>query len=364
MKGSFRPVALGIALAALSAGAARAEGSLAVWDSAGQLLGGFGYRDNVLRSSVASDGGAFYQTSGDASLMRLTEEGSLLVFYLLGEDIRYFDVPMINYEQFLSGTAEWSVPVGETHEAGLAATYLHQHQVLDVSETEVDQRRLLVMGHGTSLQPRWKVALNDHLDFRLDTTAMRQIYEQDLDDYWEGDGRASLAYGYGNRSELSVALQNLHRYYDTREQYDAAGNPVAGSSLAYARNELSSKWSHYFDAVRHWRATSRLAYMESRDNGSGYFDYNRLLFRQQLRWDHGKWMVAANARFGWYRYALQRVDGNRRERSYAVADVRIERKLGSRWLLYLAAEQEWNASNDPLDEYNSWMAGGGAGIDF
>ena len=44
--------------------------------------------------------------------------------------------------------------------------------------------------------------------------------------------------------------------------------------------------------------------------------------------------------------------------------LRVERRLGKHWLLYALAEREWNMSNDPVEEYNDWMAGGGVGVEF
>jgi hypothetical protein len=58
------------------------------------------------------------------------------------------------------------------------------------------------------------------------------------------------------------------------------------------------------------------------------------------------------------------VDSERRERSYATLDLRVERRLGKHWFVYASAEGDWNESNDPVDEYNDWMAGAGVGIEF
>lgn len=340
------------------------ETNLAVWDVTGQALVAIGYRDNVLRSSVAIENSGFIQSSLDASLMRLSTSGSLFMFYLLGEDTRYFDAPSVNYEQFFSGTAHYSVPIGSRNEAGLEANYLYQHQILDVSETEVFLRRVLVLGHGAGVRPHWKHSFNETWDVQLEGAAFRQIYETELDDYWEADGKLNLTYNYGNRSEASISYQLLHRFYDTREQFDESGMAVANTSLDYRQNEVSGQWRHNWDAARHWRTTSRVGYMLNRDNGSGYFDYERLLLRQQIRWGNSLWNIKANARFGWYLYKLQEFENDRLERSYVSLDLRVERRLGEHWMLHAVVEREWNMSNDPLDEYRGWMASFGVGFEL
>ena len=139
---------------------------------------------------------------------------------------------------------------------------------------------------------------------------------------------------------------------------------IPDTSLVYRQQEIGAQWRHNFDEARHWRMMSKLSYMVNRDSGSGYFDYARLLFSQQLRWTNPRWEIKANARFGSYDYGVQRIGTEPLERSYAMLDVRIERRIGKRWLLYTAAERSWNISNDPLDEYRDWMASGGAGFEF
>lgn len=199
---------------------------------------------------------------------------------------------------------------------------------------------------------------------QLQGTAFRQFYADALDDFSEAAGRLSLIRSYARRSEVSVSYQSRHRFYDTREQFDSFGVIVPDTHLIYWQNELAAQWRHYWDAARHWRTLTRASYMWSRDNGSGYFDYDRVLLSQQLRWADRGWEVVANARFGWYFYKAQRIGDERRERSYVAADVRVERRLLKHWLLYVAAEHEWNNSNDPLDEYRDWVASGGVCFEF
>lgn len=351
-------------LGALAWAEAARAASVAVWDTSVRATGGLGYRDNVLRSSFAPEGGGFFLTSADLSVLRLTDTGSLFSFFLLGEDTRYFDVPAVGYEQYVSGQAEVTTPVGERNEAGVAANYLYQHQILDVSETEAIRRRVLVEGHGATVRPHWKHTVAEGWAVQLEGALMRQVYESELDDYWEGSGRLSLIREYGNRSEASLACQALLRPYDTREQYDASGADQPGTDLEYRQREIAGRWRHHWDAARRWRTTSKLGYMNSQDNGSGYFDYDRIQLSEQVRWGNPVWEIKATARGGWYSYPVQQVGNERLERSYVVIDGRIERRLGKNWLLYAVAEHEWNLSNDPLGEYETWMAGGGAGFEF
>jgi len=357
-----------LALAIATISAAKAATNLppsAVWDNTAQVTTGFGYRDNALKSSVATESSAFVNVAADASFLRLADSGAYLTFFLLGDHTQYFDAPSLDCEQFFLGTAQYVTPIGIREEAGGQFNYLYQHQILDVSETEAVLTRVLVDGHTFTLQPHWKHMLSDIWAVKLEGLGLRQMYAGELDDYWDGSGRLSLIRTYGNRSEISLSYQSLLRFFDTREQFDNYGVIIPGTSLYYWQHEIVGRWRHHWDTDRHWRTTSKLSYMFNRDNGSGYFDYDRLLFSEQLRWAAENWEVKANVRLGWYYYYQeQQVANEGLKRSYVVLDVRVERRIWKHGLLYAVVEREWNNSNDPLEDYDDWMAGGGIGLEF
>lgn len=356
-------VLLGI-ISAATFGQSAYQEPVTVWDTTVAVSGALGYRNNVLRSSVIEENSLFFMTSLDASLMRLSESDSFFMLYFFGEDIRYFDSPSVNYEQFFTIAAQGAVPVFGNDEVGANVDYLYQHQIYDASETQVDQRRILVLAHSLSLRPYWTHFLNAGWEMRLAAGAFRQVYEQELDDYSEADAQIGLTRKYGRRSEITATYQYLQRIYDTREQFDEDGFIIPGTDLFYTQNNLSGYWKRYWDEARNWRTITRISGMMNQDNGSGYFDYNRLLLKQQVRWDNGKWDIKSNARFGWYLYGVQQVAGEDRERSYALLDLRIERRLGAYWNVFTTGEYEWNFSNDPRNKYNTWMVHAGLGVEF
>lgn len=336
----------------------------AVWDNTARVTTGFGYKDNVMRTSVAPESSGFFNVSADASLIRFAENGAYLTFFVLGDDTRYLDALSVNYEQVFSGLARAVAPLGTRDEVSGQFSYLYQHQVVDVSETEAVLTRMLVDGHTFTLRPYWKHTLTPGWAVQVEAAGLRQLYGEDLSDYWEGAGRLSVIHNYGHRSEVLLGYQSKLIWYDSREESDAEGVAIPDTSLVYWQHEIGSQWRHHWDEARHWRTTTKLSYMFNQDNGSGYFDYNRVLFNQQLRWANPLWEIKGGVRAGWYYYTVKQIGDEQLERSYVVLDVRIERRLGKHWLLYAVAEREWSMSNDPLEEYNDWMAGGGVGVEF
>jgi hypothetical protein len=337
---------------------------LAVWDTTARVTAGLGYRENVLRSSIAPESSAFFNTSVDASFMRFTESGAYVTFFVLFDDTQYFDAPSVDYERFFSATLQAAAPIGPNDELGGQGNYLYQHQVVDLSETETLRSRMLVDGYTYMLRPYWKHTFDGSWAFQVEPEIVRQLYSGDISGYWAPAAGVRLIRSYGHRSELSLYGQAKYIEYDSREEFDSAGLAIPNTSLVYQQKEAGGQWRHNFDKERHWRTTSRLSYMSSQDSGSGYFDYSRSQVSQQLRWKNARWEIKSGARLGWYNYPEQKVGSEHFERSSIALDVRIERRLGKHWLLYSLAEHEWSMSNDALEQYNNWMVGGGAGYEF
>lgn len=337
---------------------------LALWDVSLRASLGGGYRGNVLLSSVRPEGSSFVEATGDFSAIRVSESGSSFTFFVLGELQRYLETEEVKNEGILFAVARAEAPVDDASVIGGQFQYLYQNQILDVSETEVELRRARVLGHGLSLTPHWEHTLGERWSMKLEGTALRQIFEEELDDYWEGFGRLSLDYAYGHRSQVSLAYELRQRFYDTREQYDSGGTPVAGTSLVYRYHEAGGEWRHYWDAEQHWRTTLRAGVLRNDDNGSGYFNYDRVQVSAQARWRQGRWDARLQGRAGWYWYPNQFVLGEERVRSLYTLDLRVQYQLNAHWWVYAAASREWNLSNEPLEEYYDWIASGGLGLEL
>jgi hypothetical protein len=338
--------------------------SLVLWDKTLNVSVGGGYRDNVLRTSVAPESSAFFSSSADFSLIRLSESGAQWTFFGMGEDIRYFDSKSVPKEQFFSGTGQFQIPLGLHNRLGAVANYLYQNQVIDVSETEVNLSRVFVEGHSASFMPEWQYLFTPALRLKINGAMLRQIYVSELDDYWEGGGRIGLVYKFGPRSEVWLGYESRHRFFDTRTQTDSEGFSIPDTSLVYWQHEIGTGWKHYWDEKRHWRTTTKVGLLLNRDNGSGYFDFERWQVAQQIRWQSGPWLATANGRLGYYHYSVQTFADEHRERAYYGVDLRLERRLGKYVYLFAGGEREWDFSNDPLDEYKDWMATLGVGVEY
>lgn len=348
----------------LSAAPATNGSPVAVWDVSARAEVGGGYKHNVLLTSVAPENSSFVSVAADISFIRLSETGSEFTMFFLGEDRRYFDVPSVNGESFVSGTIQLARPLGPRDKLGIELSALYQNQVMDVSETETNLTRLLVEGIGISLKPKWNHTLGPGWETRLEAFGGPQLYAGEVDSYWEAGGKLTLVRTYGHKSELSMNFQSLHWLYDDREQTDLQGQPVPGTTLAFWRPEVFGQWRHNWDAQKRWTTTTKVGLLWNQDNGSGYWNYDRVALSQKVRWRQGGWEIVAGARVGWYLYAVQSVGEERRKRLYATLDFRVERRLGKHWFVYASGESDWNWSNQSLDQYSDWTAGTGIGREF
>jgi hypothetical protein len=337
---------------------------VAVWDTSARAEVGGGYKHNVLLTTVAPENSPFLSVAGDISFIRLSETGSEFTMLFMGEGRWYADAPSAEREGFVSATLQFARPLGADDKLGIELGVLGQDQVMDVSETETNLSRLLVQGIGISMRPRWTHQFSPGWELRLEAVGGPQLYSGEVDSYSEAGGKLSLVRNYGRRSEVSITFQSLHWLYEDREQSSVEGQLIPGSRLVFWRPEVFAQWRHNWDEQKRWTTTTKLGWLRNLDNGSGYWDYDRLALSQKLRWRNSGWEISVGARIGCSLYRVQTVGTESREREYATAELRVERRLGKHWFAYVSGESDWNWSNQPLDQYSDWTGGGGIGREF
>ena len=363
------------------------ELDLSIWDKSVNLRGAFGYKDNVLLSTVDKQDSAFWQTTLDVMLLRADlETGANLTLFLTAEDRRYFADIEVEKEQLVLLQGKYERPInGEWFWSG-TAQYMYVDQVFDASATEQLLETLPVKSHNYQLTPAIGRNLPWQSRLELRFVGERQHFNEPLDDYWEVGPQFVWTKSYGNKSELVASYTYDHRLYDSREQMEvvlegenfAVLRPVPDTSLSYHQNEFEIGLNHSFDEARHWRSRSRFLFEINNDNGTGYYDYNRYRLSQRFGYYGDDWHATIEGRILHYDYDVQPVaeilsdptlpavvnpNEIRSNWEYLVA-VHAEKNIWRKLTLFGDVEYEVVESNYSLEEYNVTTVMGGVDWEF
>jgi hypothetical protein len=343
------------------------EFKIKAWEATYSVRGLGGYKDNVLLSGVRPEGSGFAVLGADVFLMRLPIDGPEVSVLLSAEDRHYFEVAEANEEATVVANASVKQRLGEGWLASVQGQYFFMNQVFDASLTEVDVGVVVARGHGLSGRPGVSRSLGygTWLDFEYPFT--RQYFDTPLDNYWEGAARLALRHGFGVRSEVGVSYENGWRAYDTRERVTAEGVAEAGTRLGYEVQRAEASWRQHWDARKRWRTVLRLGLESNKDDGSGYFDYQRCYVSGQVRFQGWGWEAQVQASYGDYGYAVQTVgDGDNSLRSKGLYGfgARVARGLGHGFKGYAEYEFERSVSNRAIDEYQVSTVSGGIEWEF
>jgi hypothetical protein len=281
-------------------------------------------------------------------------DGTQVLLLVNAEDIRFFNSDGPDKEQTVVALASVEKDFGRLWKAGLAVQYLYQDLVFDVSTTEIDLKGVKVQAHGVTARPSVRRELGSELAVELESSLTRQSFIAPLDDYWEGGPKLTLEHEYKPAGKISLSYEFLWRDYETRTARTIAGDPLAGVSLSFMRQDWQLAWQHRWDRKQRWRTTTRLGFGRNTDSGSGYFDYNRYRVSQQLRYVTGLWEAKVQFRFDHYYFPVQTAvapEPTRRTQDRIGVSLLGERKLGKSWKLYVQFDHEQSLSNRPREDY-------------
>src|SRR6266542_321477 len=246
------------------------------WEHDLSLRTGAGYRDNIALASQSPKESAFIATGLELIFLRLPQDNTQFTFFLSADDLRYLSSGPVDKEQTAFAQALVETELGSAWRGSLAAEYLYQDQVVDVSVTEPGLTTIPIKGHTAIVRAGLRRDFADSYWVMVEMPVQWQFFHEPLDDYSEYGPRLTLGRTYGHQSELSVRYEVTRRLYDHEPLRDAKGVPVPNSRRESTQHDARLTWKHYWDTQRRWRTTTKLGARQSEDNGSGYFDYSKL----------------------------------------------------------------------------------------
>ena len=341
--------------------ALRAASLPSFWGTSGALRLVTGYRDNVLLSPFNPVSAPLVGAGADFIVNRLPADGTEVTLFATAEYTVFLNAPEAEPEALVLAQASLTRELGNRWKGGVAGEYVFLHQVFDVSVTEAELSTVTARGNTFTLTPSASLDLGRGWGVSLEADGTRQLFTDELDDYWEVKPFLALTKACSDRAELALGYTFGGRWYDTRAPLDAEGDALPGT-LEFAAHEVELRSKVFWDAPRRWRTQFRLGWLDNRDNGGGYFDFTRLAAGAQVQYQAGRWTFRVDGRVRWYAYPVQRSEGpdsSLRQRTDLAGLLRGEFKASRKLRLFAQYERDASEDNAPEASYhaNSLVAG-------
>ncbi|MBA4137403.1 MAG: hypothetical protein C0518_08830 [Opitutus sp.] len=313
-----------------------------------------GYRDNLLLSPTRPERSPLLRAEIDVMTLRVPAGAFDGYAYLNLLENRYLSGEITDRERtaIFAGEARWQ-PSTALKAVWFLQAY-HLDQVLDVSvtETELSTAQLRVTGFATGPSARWTLA---PFWFEAKVLARRDTYRDDLDGYRDTEGSFAFGRAWGHGSELSAVVTRRLRDHDSRPQVTVAGRPLPGTQLETRQTEGLLQWLQIFDTAKNLRFSAALGRQWSRDNGTGYFDYDRDTARAGLSWKTAPWENEFLAEANRYRFPVQfigvGINPAIRRKNELRLSWEITHRFTERLAGFLHLEREQSRSNDDRSRF-------------
>ena len=349
------------------------------WEPSFSVRAGGGYRDNVTLASTgsATESSPFFRSGLELAAFHPPWKGTEITLFLDAEDTRYFSSRSVDDEQTVFAQGEIKHQWLNDWQAGVAVDGSYQNQVVDITENDLagaqvlsTNHAVLVRGESVAVRPSVRRDLSEKTWLAFEFPVIRQWYELPLDDQWEGGPAITYGVAYGHGSEVTFAYDYVYREYDTAPLRTRSGDPTNGVR-AIDQHEFRWAWKHHWDEDRRWRTTVKAGYRNATDNGSGYYDYDRVSASAALRWRKHPWELTAEVRYAHYQFPVQTVgslllngDPEKRRRSDWSLHLRAERQLMPHLKAFAEYDREQAISNVSIEEYSVNTVSGGVMVEY
>lgn len=344
-------------------------GPFLLWDSTLTLRTGGGYKENVLLAATQRQDSGLAILGAEWTIIRPPVDANSLFFYFSADQRYYLNAavtgagqPVATQEQFYATHVTYKRTLSDHFTAGIGLTHLYTQQFLDASEYGGDPGSVQVVGHGLIVNPTLRATLPAGLYLELGTPVTRQVLREPVSSYTEWGPRLAAGWTYSTNGSVEASFAHTRRPFDTREQADPLGVPIAGTRLATRDLRTELAWKQTWDAGRRVQTTTRLFHVRRNDNGEGFTDYDRFGAAGTVKFESPRWMLRGTARWTTYDFRGQIVsvfDPSLRTREGFEFEARLEYRWTSRFRTYAEFYHEQQRSNVPADDLHGhvWQVG-------
>jgi hypothetical protein len=339
-----------------------------LWDKDVVLRTGVGYKDNVLLAPSGGEGSGFVSSGLDLTLFRLPLDGWEFNLTMVGEDVRYFRKPAgLSGEDLFLSSAQLQRYFRSAWRVGLEVRYSYVDQVLQEVLSVGGFRTIEAKGNTLGVRPFVRRELSTNWWVQLEAPLARDWWQAPLDASWKWGGQAGLGFSYGTHSQVVLEGGGSYLPHDEWLARDPAGIELTGKKLALWREVAELKWDQHFGAKEHWSTVSRLGFTHSRDNGGGFYDFNRYYVSQELRYHTSDWELKGSAGFSYYQFPVQTIATPPAPTLHLGTfhvNFRAERRIYKSFRSFATYEFEQTDSNDPASQYAYHLWAGGVSWEF
>ncbi len=309
---------------------------------------GVGHSSNVLLSPSFPQSAEFARTDLELFLMQYPDEKGEFYAFLSGMDIRYSDVEDAEKEVMWLADTQWKRNIGDRFKGLLHAQYIYFDQIIDLSDQSDLLRRERVEYTGYGMGTGGEVLLNQGNKLSLELMAVQEDYSL-LGDDVKAFGVLAWERNLWKDANMELKLREENRDYDDRTVRDENGNSTGEDAfLEMDRTSVALEWNQLWGKSKAIDSSLEFKVLENRDNGVGYYDYDRWSIDLRIDGEWDKWVSSLSLGLDESEYILQkaaRFSSVPREQTDIYGELFVKRKLSKRFSVYLLLEYEESSSN-------------------
>ncbi|MFO1461700.1 MAG: outer membrane beta-barrel protein [Verrucomicrobiota bacterium] len=345
-----------------------------LWDSTLTLRTSGGYNSNpsLAFQSEARHPAAFFEYGGDLLFFRLPTDGDTASIFLSGDDRRYFsneDVP--GQQNFLSQFSyEHESP--SWWNAGGNLIWMYANQVVDLSELGAYPKGPeQVQGNTVIFRPNFSGRIGTNWLAGIELPLTYQGLSVAPDGFLEAGPQLLLTRRLRNGSTASIGYSWSERVYSTATPLLTPGgeviNPVTLVVEHLQLNTVNGKWQQYWDREKQWRTTLSSGFTTARDNGTGYYNYNRFRVGAGIQANLGRWILSLDGAASWYQYTEQTSapeESTLRDRQEYSVGLQASYEITDHVRSFVRFSWETSIANTPQDNYGATTSAAGFEFEF
>lgn len=327
-----------------------------LWETSLTLRTGGGHSSNPSLANFpqARQPSAFLEYGGDLMFFRLPTETDSAYVLFSGDNREYLDAGNIPGEQNFLAVGNYLHESPSWWKSGATVSYVYVNQFLDLSEIDSGIGTAQIQGNTINFRPAFGATWSPEWNVLLELPINRQQFSNTTGDFTDYGPVLSLnrVLPHGSLATLSYAWN--HRDYDDTPMRTSDGTAIPGSLARLLYNHVNLRWQHHWDAQRRWSTTARLGFTAARDDGSGYYDFNRYRASGVVRYRLGRWSALAEGGGTWTDYRVQTValdDDALRSIRNLFASLRLEWNVWRELTWNLTFAWDSSVGNVALDSY-------------